>query len=92
MSPFTTSPDPWIVREGVILADGSRMTYTQCLDMGFSKSPCAPDTASTAGTHFFEYHPDSHFWPLQLVETGIVLLLATACVFGAFKVLGRRHG
>ncbi|MFD6990224.1 ABC transporter permease [Streptomyces sp. NPDC059943] len=91
-SPFTASPDPWIVREGVVLADGSQMTYKQCLDMGFSKSPCAPDTASTAGTRFYEYHPDSHFWPLQLVETGIVLLLAAACVFGAFKVLGRRHG
>ncbi|MEV8424012.1 ABC transporter permease [Streptomyces niveus] len=91
-SPFTASSDPWIVREGVVLADGSQMTYQQCLDMGFSKSPCEPGTPLTAATHFYEYHPESHFWPLQLVETGIVLVLAAACVFAAFKVLGRRHG
>ncbi|MEU0528592.1 ABC transporter permease [Streptomyces niveus] len=91
-SPFTTSSEPWVVREGVVLADGSRMTYKQCLDMGFSKSPCAPDSTSTGVTTFYEYHPESHFWPLQLVETGIVLVLAAACVYGAFKVLGRRHG
>ncbi|MFE3253587.1 ABC transporter permease [Streptomyces sp. NPDC059209] len=89
--PFGALSDPWVVREGVVLADGSRMTYQQCLDMGFSKSPCEPGTTPTAVTHFFEYHPESHFWPLQLVETGMVLALAAACVFAAFKVLGRRH-
>ncbi|WP_329077804.1 ABC transporter permease [Streptomyces niveus] len=92
VNPFTASSDPWIVREGVVLTDGSRMTYQQCLDMGFSKSPCDPGTTPTAVAHFYEYHPESHFWPLQLVETGIVLVLAAACVFAAFKVLGRRHG
>ncbi|QHY96480.1 ABC-2 family transporter protein [Streptomyces sp. S4.7] len=91
-SPFTASSEPWIVREGVVLADGGRMTYKQCLDMGFSKSPCDPGSTPTAVTRFYEYHPASHFWPLQLVETGIVLVLAAACVFAAFKVLGRRHG
>ncbi|MCI3223048.1 ABC transporter permease [Streptomyces sp. NP-1717] len=91
VNPFTASSDPWIVREGVVLADGSRMTYQQCLDTGFSKSPCEPGTTRTAVTHFYEYHPESHFWPLQLVETGMVLALAAACVFAAFKVLGRRH-
>ncbi|WP_381796706.1 ABC transporter permease [Streptomyces niveus] len=92
IGPLAAMPDPWIVREGVVLADGSRMTYKQCLDMGFSKSPCDPGTTPTAVTRFYEYHPASHFWPLQLVETGIVLVLAAACVYGAFKVLGRRHG
>lgn len=87
---LAASPDAWVVRDGVILADGTRMTREECWNMGLSKSPCHPDTTSTA--RFFEYHPASHFWPLQLVETGIVLVLTAACVFAAFKVLGRRHG
>lgn len=80
----------WVTQQGVILADGSRVTIEQCWDMGFSKSPCAPDTPDV--TRFFDYHPAAHFWPLQLVETGIVLAVAAACVFAAFKVLGRQHG
>ncbi|MFD4142619.1 MULTISPECIES: hypothetical protein [unclassified Streptomyces] len=37
-------------------------------------------------------HPTSHFWPLQLVETGIVLTLTAALTTAAFVVLRRRHG
>ncbi|ELP70792.1 ABC transporter permease subunit [Streptomyces turgidiscabies] len=39
-----------------------------------------------------DYHPASHFWPLQLVETGIVLALAAAAVLIAFVLLKRRTG
>ncbi|MEU9950346.1 hypothetical protein [Streptomyces sp. NPDC047939] len=40
---------------------------------------------------YADYHPASHFWPLQLVGTGIVLVLAAAAVALAFRVLRRRH-
>lgn len=40
---------------------------------------------------YIDYHPASHFWPLQLVETGILLVLAAAAVALAFRVLRRRH-
>ncbi|WP_406452831.1 hypothetical protein OG782_20005 [Streptomyces sp. NBC_00876] len=40
---------------------------------------------------YTDYHPASHFWPLQLVETGILLVLAAAAVAVAFRVLRRRH-
>ncbi|MET9968858.1 hypothetical protein ABZZ80_23740, partial [Streptomyces sp. NPDC006356] len=36
------------------------------------------------------YHPRSHFWPLQYVETGIVLAVAAAATLTAFAVLRRR--
>lgn len=42
--------------------------------------------------HYVDHHPASHFWPLQLVETGIVLALAAGCAFAAFQVVRRRHG
>ncbi|MGW6543084.1 ABC transporter permease [Streptomyces massasporeus] len=37
-------------------------------------------------------HPPSHFWPLQLVETGIVLAVAALATATAFLVLRRRTG
>ncbi|MFJ6431970.1 ABC transporter permease [Streptomyces sp. NPDC091416] len=40
---------------------------------------------------YTDFHPASHFWPLQLVATGIVLVLAAAAVALAFRVLRRRH-
>jgi hypothetical protein len=36
------------------------------------------------------YHPPSHFWPLQYVETGLVLTLAAAATLAAFRLLRRR--
>ncbi|MEU6015011.1 hypothetical protein ABZ826_13465 [Streptomyces sp. NPDC047515] len=41
--------------------------------------------------YLVDYHPASHFWPLQLVETGILLALAALAVALAFRVLRRRH-
>lgn len=33
------------------------------------------------------YHPESHFWPLQLVESALVLTLAAAAIVSAFALL-----
>ncbi|WP_432197010.1 hypothetical protein [Streptomyces sp. bgisy027] len=35
-------------------------------------------------------HPRSHFWPLQLVETGILLAVAATATLVAFRLLRRR--
>ncbi|WP_445280683.1 hypothetical protein [Streptomyces sp. DSM 118148] len=43
-----------------------------------------------AGGDFAVYHPASHFWPLHLVETGVVLALTTLAATAAFRVLRRR--
>lgn len=40
---------------------------------------------------YVDYHPASHFWPLQLVGTGILLALTAVAVAVAFRVLRRRH-
>ncbi|HET6357967.1 hypothetical protein [Streptomyces sp.] len=37
------------------------------------------------------FPPSSHFWPIQLVETGIVLSLTVVLTVAAFGVLRRRH-
>ncbi|MFD5512110.1 hypothetical protein ACFWIB_30675 [Streptomyces sp. NPDC127051] len=37
------------------------------------------------------HHPESHFWPLQLVESAILLALSAAAIVAAFALLRRRH-
>ncbi|MDX3750726.1 ABC transporter permease [Streptomyces sp. AK08-02] len=40
--------------------------------------------------YYRDYHPSSHFWPLQLMETGVVLTLTAAATAAAFWLLRRR--
>ncbi|MFF7735945.1 ABC transporter permease [Streptomyces sp. NPDC007984] len=49
--------------------------------------PTPPGTPS-----LMHEHPSAHFWPLQLVETGIVLAVAVLATVTAFLVLRRRTG
>ncbi|MEE4489219.1 hypothetical protein [Streptomyces sp. BE230] len=76
------------VAVGWVTGDGTRLSGTTCTE--------AADTAACLVRHgatarYIDYHPASHFWPLQLVETGILLVLAAAAVALAFRVLRHRH-
>lgn len=62
-------------------------------------SPSEPDLAydvwrvhwgRNADGYFAVYHPASHFWALQWVETGIVLTAAALTTVAAYAVLRRR--
>ncbi|MFF5013934.1 hypothetical protein [Streptomyces sp. NPDC001165] len=62
-------------------------------------SPSEPDLAydvwrvnwgRNADGYFAVYHPASHFWALQWVETGIVLTVAALTTAAAYAVLRRR--
>ncbi|MDX5573826.1 hypothetical protein [Streptomyces sp. ID01-9D] len=78
-----------VVEWGYITSGGDRLPADICtnaLDLGV----CRSEHAVTHG--YLEYHPASHYWPLQLVETGILLALAALAVFAAFRVLRRLHG
>ncbi|MFF4271244.1 ABC transporter permease subunit [Streptomyces sp. NPDC001536] len=41
-------------------------------------------------TGYGTYHPQSHYWPLHLVETGIVLAVAALATLAAFLLLRHR--
>jgi len=45
---------------------------------------------TASGGHRATYHPPSHFWPLHLVETGIVLAVTALATAAAFALLNRR--
>ncbi|MEU9318880.1 ABC transporter permease [Streptomyces sp. NPDC048295] len=89
-----TSPGDgaWWIDSGMLTASGKAVYWRACDGPGIPVEPvsCMRDRGGV--TEFTDYHPVSHFWPLQLVETGILLVLAALAVALAFRVLRRRHG
>lgn len=80
----------WQLENGV-LVHGHRVAnpdYGHCVGTAARIRRCAADHGITG--HYAVYHPVSHFWPLHLVETGIVLAVATAATATAFRLLRRR--
>lgn len=86
------SGDTWHVESGMLTASGKEIYWQDCLTGGSVESLTSCLRNRGGITVFGDYHPASHFWPLQLVETGILLALAAAAVAVAFRVLRRRHG
>ncbi|ELP70788.1 ABC transporter permease subunit [Streptomyces turgidiscabies] len=72
-----------VVRDGVVTSSGSRVPDPYCTD-----ELCRADRDVVG--YFRDYHSAAHFWPLQLVETGIVLALVAAATAAAFWLLRRR--
>jgi uncharacterized membrane protein YeaQ/YmgE (transglycosylase-associated protein family) len=73
------------VENGLLTPSGKRLSWEDCAHHGVC-------TGEPGSGFFSDYHPASHFWPLQLVESGIILALAVIVTFAAFTVLRRRHG
>ncbi|MFD9863994.1 ABC transporter permease [Streptomyces alboflavus] len=83
--------DVRIVDMGVSNAAGDRFQPGQCLSWA---GPGKNDYSCPADTHvvqaWVDFRPRSHFWYVQLIESGIVLTLAAATAYAAFWVLRRR--
>ncbi|MGY4906032.1 ABC transporter permease [Streptomyces sp. 900116325] len=84
--------DTWHIESGMLTASGKEIYWKDCFGAGSPESFTGCLRNRGGITDFGDYHPASHFWPLQLVETGILLVLAAAAVALAFRVLRRRHG
>jgi hypothetical protein len=75
-----------VVGEGALTSTGARIDDPICLD----DARCLAEHDIVG--FYRDYHPSSHFWPLQLVETAIVLAVAAFAVLAAFRLLRRRTG
>ncbi|MFH8497910.1 ABC transporter permease [Streptomyces coeruleorubidus] len=76
--------DGMVVEYGALTADGARVSFPACT----AEPTCADGTGITG--YYADHHPASHFWPLQLAETGILLAVAAAATATAFALLARR--
>ncbi|WP_328538008.1 ABC transporter permease [Streptomyces sp. NBC_00344] len=83
---FNGLPEGYNIRAYWLSPSGARLhdAPLHCV-----RQTCTPDRS---GHYVYEYQPLSHYWPLQLLETGIVLALAAVTVAVTFRVLRRRLG
>ncbi|MBG0854241.1 ABC transporter permease [Streptomyces spinoverrucosus] len=72
------------VDEGALTSTGARVEDPICVD----DLTCLADHDVVG--FYRDYHPASHFWPLQLMETGVVLAVTALAVLAAFRLLRRR--
>ncbi|MEU0162963.1 hypothetical protein ABZ154_30205 [Streptomyces sp. NPDC006261] len=79
----------YVVEHGFVNAEGDRLPIDICVDsLDYEGCLAGHDGLQ----NYVHYHPASHYWPLQLVETGILLALAALATLAAFRVLRRLHG
>ncbi|MEU2099684.1 ABC transporter permease [Streptomyces globisporus] len=90
--PLSLRYGDWHLDSGMRTASGRKLYWQDCFGTDMAGSAEACMRARGGVLHFTEVHPASHYWPLQLVETGILLALAALAVFAAFRVLRRLHG
>ncbi|MGW3120583.1 hypothetical protein ACWDBW_26120 [Streptomyces sp. NPDC001107] len=80
----------WVLESGAI-RHGHRVAYTgssPCEGNPAQVKQCAADLHITG--YYQVFHPQAHYWPLHLVETGIVLAVAALATVLAFRLLPRR--
>ncbi|MEU6160162.1 ABC transporter permease [Streptomyces sp. NPDC047130] len=93
------SAGEWPLDSGAVTGSGRHVPYDyDCLDavIGDDGRPgtardfyaCLEDSGYT--DVWASYHPESHFWPLQLVESGIWLAVAVVAVILSYRILRLR--
>ncbi|NWF27717.1 ABC transporter permease [Streptomyces sp. PKU-EA00015] len=85
---FPLTEDWFFTDTGLLTVSGERLGGDTCLVL--DREACLAERDIVG--RWYDYHPASHLWPLQLVETGIVLALAAAVAWAAFRIFRRRHG
>ncbi|WP_151774253.1 ABC transporter permease [Streptomyces abyssomicinicus] len=89
----------WPLDSGAVTGSGEHVAYDyDCLDAVLGDDGRAGDAgdfyaclkADGYSDVWASYHPKSHYWPLQLVESGIWLAVAALAVFLSYRVLRRR--
>ncbi|MFE2536366.1 hypothetical protein [Streptomyces sp. NPDC059371] len=81
-----------ILEHGAVTGAGERLTTSMACVGTDSAAALGTCVKGTELTDFWTiYQPESHFWPLQLVESGLLLAVAGLAAAAAFALLRRRH-
>ena len=73
------------VDQGLVSKTGAHMPVPHCA----SHATCEAAFAKASG-YFNTYHPSSHYWPLQLTTSAVLLAVAGLLMLASFLVLRRR--
>ncbi|MFF3209066.1 ABC transporter permease [Streptomyces sp. NPDC002886] len=74
---------------GLVSTSGERFSGYYCPPEPGTRGICRDDVDVTAS--YADFHPASHYWPTQLIETSILLALAAAVFYAAFRLVQARH-
>ncbi|MFE2281863.1 ABC transporter permease [Streptomyces sp. NPDC059454] len=78
------------VSQGLLTAGGDRLAAPCHSSM---LEGCGSTLADLDAVGFYrDFHPAGHYWPLQLVASGLLLLVAVLVTLAAFRLLRRRTG
>ncbi|MFJ4485377.1 hypothetical protein ACIP3D_23805 [Streptomyces longwoodensis] len=85
-----TPEHAWVLHEGALVHGRPRtgVPYWNCGGAPAAAQRCLDDLGVTG--YYASYHPQSHFWPLHLVETAVVLAVAALATTAAFAVVRHR--
>lgn len=95
-----TAPFPWdrppllpsdalMMDTGFLTATGERLSENICFERTQRLNGCPADLKITA--QYVDFHPVSHHWPTQLIETSLLLALAATVLYTAFRLVHARH-
>ncbi|WP_406456886.1 ABC transporter permease [Streptomyces sp. NBC_01622] len=80
-----------VVDQGLVTSTGKHLSGHLCGSTTYQ--PCRTAYAKLdAVSYYNDYHPQSHYWPLQLTATAIILAVTAALTVAAFHLLKRRTG
>ncbi|MFJ3962780.1 ABC transporter permease subunit [Streptomyces sp. NPDC090036] len=79
-----------LVNTGYLTDTGERLPGYVCFQRTHSLQDCPVDL-NVIGW-YTDFHPISHYWLTQLIETSIVLVLAAAALYAAFRLGRARRG
>ncbi|MEV7558518.1 ABC transporter permease [Streptomyces sp. NPDC089795] len=74
---------------GLLTSTGERLPEYACFERTHDMGVCPADMDVTGW--YAEFHPVSHYWPTQLIESSLILVLAGVALFAAFRLVGARR-
>ncbi|OAH13322.1 ABC transporter permease [Streptomyces jeddahensis] len=80
--------DSFLMQSGYVTASGDRLPYNACWQRTRDFDSCPADLNITGW--YVDFHPHTHFWWVTFAETAIMLALAAAAAWAAFRLLRRR--
>ncbi|MCX4960659.1 ABC transporter permease [Streptomyces virginiae] len=78
-----------IMDTGLVTSIGERLPDYACFERTQNRVICPPDLDVIG--RYADFHPVSHYWPTQLIESSLVLALAGVALFAALRLVGARR-
>jgi hypothetical protein len=80
-----------VVDQGLVTSTGGHIADPHCGSIDWARCRTLY-TKLDAVNYYNDYHPQSHYWPLQLTATAIILAVTAALAVAAFRLLQRQTG